>query len=113
MSLRRYARKADTATQQIVDELRALHFTVEHLGQPIDLAVRHSAWPPGMFLFVEVKSSRKKNGDVKLDARQTKQHEFCEAHGVLYATCTEDVLARVGMRSRGLPDDFEVRGIYR
>ena len=113
MSLRRYARKTDTATPPLVNELRKLGFVVEHLGQPVDIAIRHPAWAHGMFLFVEVKSARKKNGDVKLDARQAKQRDFCEAHGVLYATCTEDVLARVGMRSRGLPDDFEVRGIYR
>lgn len=109
----RRAAKADTVTQQIVDELRALHFTVEHIRLPVDLAIRNPTWPSGLFLFVEVKSARKKNGDVKLDARQTKQQAFCEAHGVLYATCTEDVLARVGMRSRGLPDDFSVTPIHR
>jgi len=88
----RRAAKADTATQPLVEDLRKLGFTVVHLGQPIDIAIRQPSWPPGMFLFVEVKSGRKKNGEVKLDPRQERQKAFCRDHGVIYATQTEDVI---------------------
>lgn len=35
MSFNRFAKRADKTTQQIVDELRALGFHVEHIRHPV------------------------------------------------------------------------------
>jgi predicted Holliday junction resolvase-like endonuclease len=97
MSINRFAKRADKATQTIVDELRALGYSVTYLGLPVDLAVHKAAWGGNAFKFLEVKSARRKRtGDVALDKRQTKQREFCEAHGVPYVTNTIEALQAMG-----------------
>jgi len=46
MGYNRFARKADTTTQRIVDELRAVGYVVEYIGRPVDIMVSHPTWPP-------------------------------------------------------------------
>jgi hypothetical protein len=97
MSINRFARKADKATQAIVDELRALGYSVTYLGLPVDLAVHRESWGANAFRFLEVKSARKKrSGEVVLDARQKKQADFCAQHGVPYVTNTLEALKAMG-----------------
>ncbi len=98
LSFNRYARRADKATQQIVDELRALGFHVEHIGRPVDLAIHHSKWGRNCWKFLEVKSNKLKTGSVQLRSDQTKQQEFCKTHGVPYATTTFEALLALGER---------------
>lgn len=92
MSFRRHSDKPDAVTQQIVDELRALHFSVEHIGRPADIVVRRATWKPNLWVMLEVKRPRNKRGDPRLDKRQKAQAEFCEEYGVPYVTSTEQAL---------------------
>jgi hypothetical protein len=93
----RYAARADTATQAIVDELRALGYSVTFLGLPVDLAVHHPKWGANEFKLLEVKSTRlKKSGDIKHDKRRVAQAAFCETHGVPYVTNTIEALQALG-----------------
>jgi len=92
MSFRRHSDKPDAVTQQIVDELRALHFSVVHIGRPCDLLVRRAMWPVNMWVLIEVKRPANKKGEPKLDKRQKAQAEFCEEYGVPYVTSTEQAL---------------------
>lgn len=85
MSFNRYARKADKSTQQIVDELRALGYTVEYVGKPVDLLVSHATWPLNTWKLIECKTPKGKAGVLKLRADQQKQQDFCAQHGVHYA----------------------------
>jgi hypothetical protein len=78
--------KPDKTTESIVSELRARGYTVEHIGRPTDLLVRHQSWPKNIFRMLECKSRKKKNGEVVLDKRQKEQQEFCRVHGVPYVT---------------------------
>lgn len=96
MGINRFARKADKATQAIVDELRALGYSVTYLGMPVDLAVHHAKWPPNVFKLLEVKSFKKVTGEVQLKASQKKQAAFCEEHGVPYVTNTVEALKALG-----------------
>lgn len=97
MSFNRYAKRADKATQQIVDELRALGYSVVYLGLPVDLAVTHTRWELNEWRLLEVKSARKKKtGDVVLDKRQQAQADFCAEHGVPYVTTTREALMAIG-----------------
>jgi hypothetical protein len=96
MSINRFARKADKATQAIVDELRALGYYVVYLGLPVDLGVRHERWGPNVFKLLEVKSFKKANGEVKLKAADVKQAAFCALHGVPYVTNTLEALKAMG-----------------
>lgn len=97
MAFNRMFKRPDKVTQQIVDELRALGFSVTHIGLPVDLAVHHPKWGSNVFKFLEVKSRRKaRSGDVALDKRQEKQKEFCEEHGVPYVTNTIEALRELG-----------------
>jgi hypothetical protein len=88
MSYRNHFDKPDKVTQQIVDELRALHFSVEFVGRPVDLLVRKAAWPPNRWAMIEVKRPANKKGEPKLDKRQKDQAEFCAEYGVPYVTNT-------------------------
>jgi len=88
--------KPDKVTQQIVDELRALGFTVMFLGRPVDLMVTHEKWGFNTWKLLEVKSKKKANGDVHLDPRQKKQREFCKQHNVPYITSTREALLALG-----------------
>jgi hypothetical protein len=94
----RYAKRADTTTQQIVDELRALGFHVEHIGLPVDLAVHHPKWGKNTWKFLEVKSRKKASGEVVLDKRQQKQADFCKDYGVPYVCDTFEALLSLGER---------------
>jgi hypothetical protein len=96
MSINRFARKADKATQAIVDELRALGYSVTYLGLPVDLAVHRESWGPNAFKLLEVKSFKKATGAVVLKASQKKQAEFCALHGVPYVTNTLEALKAMG-----------------
>lgn len=107
VSYKRRADKPDAPTQRIVDELRALHFEVHHVGRPVDLLVRAPTWPPNTWKLLEVKRPANKRNDPRLDKRQKAQAEFCERHQVPYVTSTEQALAALGV-FRGLPDDFTV-----
>jgi hypothetical protein len=98
VSFNRYAKRADKTTQQIVDELRALGFHVEHLGLPIDLAIHHPKWGKNTWKFLECKSRKLKSGAVVLDKRQQKQADFCEQFGVPYVTTTFEALLALGER---------------
>jgi hypothetical protein len=94
VSKNRYAQRADTSTQKIVDELRALGFHVKHLRHPVDLAVHHPKWGKNCWKFLEVKSRKKASGEVVLDKRQQEQADFCKNYGVPYVTdCFEALLA--------------------
>lgn len=92
MSYRRHTDKPDKVTQQIVDELRALHFDVEHVGRPCDLLVRRPAWPYNLWTLIEVKRPANKKGDPRLDKRQKEQAQFVLQHGVPYVTNTQQAL---------------------
>lgn len=96
MSFRRHSEKPDAPTQKIVDELRALHFDVEHIGRPVDLLVRAPGWPMNTWKLLEVKRSANKRGEPKLDRRQKAQAEFCALHCVPYVTNTEQALIALG-----------------
>ena len=78
--------KPDAVTEKIVEGLRKCGYSVEHVGRPTDLLVRHPTWPKNLFRMLECKSRKKKNGEVVLDPRQKAQKEFCDAHGVPYVT---------------------------
>src|SRR5690606_42043801 len=67
MSFRRHSDKPDAVTQQIVDELRALHFSVEHIGRPWDLLVRRATWPVAKGAGIGVGRPANKQGDPELD----------------------------------------------
>jgi hypothetical protein len=84
MGFNRYARRADKSTQGIVDELRALGYTVEYVGRPVDLLVTHPSWPPNTWRLVECKTPKGKKGELKLRADQAKQQAFCATNGVPY-----------------------------
>lgn len=84
MSFRYQRSKPDASTQQIVDELRALHYEVIFLGRPCDLLVRHVSWPLNVWVMGEVKTPKK--GKLKLRKDQMVQQEFCSTHGVPYWT---------------------------
>jgi hypothetical protein len=107
MSYYRHSDKPDAPTQRIVDELRALHFDVQLIGQPVDLLVRAPGWPMNTWMLLEVKRPANKRGTPRLDKRQKAQAEFCARHQVPYVTSTEQALAALGV-FRGLPDDFTV-----
>lgn len=96
MGFNRYARRADNSTQQIVDELRALGFTVEHIGKPTDLLVTHTKWGVNVWKLLECKSRKKKSGAIVLDKRQKVQRDFCERHGVPYVTDSFEALLALG-----------------
>lgn len=97
MAFNRYFKRPDSVTQQIVDELRALGFSVIHIGFPVDLAVHHPRWGANVFKLLECKSRRKRRtGEVALDKRQEKQKDFCEEHGVPYVTNTLEALHELG-----------------
>jgi hypothetical protein len=96
VSLNRFAKRADKSTQKIVDELRAVGFTVIYLNKPTDLLVTKAAWGPNIWKLLECKSKKKKNGDVVLDKRQTEQRDFCAEHGVPYVTDTFEALLKLG-----------------
>lgn len=84
MSFNRYARKADKTTQQIVDELRALRYTVYHVGRPTDLLVRHPSWPVNAWRLLECKTPKGKKGVLRLRKDQQDQQDFCADHFVPY-----------------------------
>ena len=86
MSFNRYAKRPDTVTKSIVEELRARGYVVEYVDKPTDLLVRHPTWPANWFRMLECKSRKKKSGEIVLDKRQKEQQEFCSAHGVPYVT---------------------------
>lgn len=96
MSFRRHNDKPDVPTQQIVDELRALHFDVEHIGRPVDLLVRAPGWPMNTWMLMEVKRPANKKGSPRLDKRQKEQAAFCAEHAVPYVTTTEQALSYLG-----------------
>jgi hypothetical protein len=88
LSFRRHSDKPDKVTQQIVDELRALHFSVEFVGRPVDLLIRKPSWPVNRWAMLEVKRPANKKMEPRLDKRQKAQAEFCEEYGVPYVTNT-------------------------
>lgn len=89
--------KPDKSTQTIVDELRALGYTVLHIGRPTDLLVTHTGkWAPNTWCFLECKSRKDAKGDVVLDKRQIEQAEFCSTHHVPYVTDTFEALLALG-----------------
>jgi len=92
MGYNRFARKADTTTQRIVDELRAVGYVVEHIGRPVDIMVSHPTWPPNTWKLLECKSEKLKNGQVKLRKDQEKQRAFCAEHGVPYVLTGEEAI---------------------
>lgn len=96
MSWNRYARRADKSTQKIVDELRAVGYTVVYIDKPTDLLVRKSSWPLNTWKLLECKSHKKANGEVKLRKDQQKQQEFCAEHGVPYVTDSFEALLKLG-----------------
>lgn len=99
MSWNRHAKRADKSTQKIVDELRALHYVVVHVGRPVDLLVRHPRWPVNTWQLLECKSHKLKSGAPVLDKRQQEQQEFCAEHGVPYVTTSLEALLALGERS--------------
>lgn len=96
MSINRYAKRADTTTQRIVEDLRSMGYSVVYIGLPVDLAVHHRKWGANVWRFLECKSRRLKNGNVALDKRQARQAEFCADHGVPYVTDTFEALLALG-----------------
>lgn len=96
MSFNRYAKRPDSVTESIVRDLRALGFVVTFIGLPVDLLVTHAKWGENCFKLLEVKSSKKKSGEVVLDKRQQDQKEFCSKHGVPYVTSTFEALLALG-----------------
>lgn len=96
MSWNRHAKRADTSTQKIVDELRALHYVVVHVGRPVDLLVTHAKWPANTWKLLECKSHKLKNGQVKLRKDQQDQQEFCAEHNVPYVTTSFEALLALG-----------------
>lgn len=90
--------KPDATTQQIVDELRALGFTVEYLGRPVDLLVTHKKWGRNIFKLLECKSRKDAKGNVVLDKRQKEQQVFCFEHSVPYVTDSFEALLALGER---------------
>lgn len=98
MGYKRRHDKPDAPTQQIVDELRALHFDVELIGQPVDLLVHAPGWEPNTWMLIEVKRPANKRGSPRLDKRQREQQAFCVRHGVPYVTSTEQALEYLGFK---------------
>lgn len=76
--------RSDKSTQDIVDELRALGYTVEFVGRPVDLLVTHPSWPPNVWRLMECKTPKGKKGELKLRKDQERQQQFCAQHGVPY-----------------------------
>jgi hypothetical protein len=94
MSYNRYARRADTTTGAIVEELRNRGYKVYHIGRPTDLLVRHPSWPLNTFKLLECKSP--KGGRLKLRSDQEAQQAFCAEHGVPYAMSGLEALHAMG-----------------
>jgi hypothetical protein len=99
MSFLRHARKIDTTQPEIVDALQREGYSVQKLGFPLDLLVRHSTWAPNCWVMLEAKTKNRKDGFVP-DPRQQRQTDFCHAHGVPYIFSAEDALQY--LRIRGL-----------
>lgn len=76
--------RCDASTQQIVDEPRALHYTVIHVGRPTDLLVRHPSWPINSWRLLECKTPKGKKRVLKLRKDQQEQQDFCADHFVPY-----------------------------
>lgn len=96
MSFNRYAKRPDAITESVVRDLRKLGFVVTFIGLPVDLLVTHAKWGENAFKLLEVKSNKKKSGEVALDKRQVEQKEFCARHGVPYVTSTFEALLALG-----------------
>jgi hypothetical protein len=96
MSFNRYARRADKSTQKIVDELRAVGFTVIHIGRPVDLLVTHAKWGPNVWKLLECKTPKGKKGVLKLRKDQQEQQDFCAEHGVPYVLTSFEALLKIG-----------------
>ena len=62
MSLARIAKRRDKAEPAIIQALEQAGFEVTCIDKPCDLLVRKPSDPPGHFKGLEVKTSRKKNG---------------------------------------------------
>lgn len=96
MSFRRRADKPDAPTQQIVDELRALGFTVCY-DRASDLSVHHSTWGVNVWRKLEVKPALK-SGKPKVRKDQEKQAEFLRAMGIPCVSTTEQALEYFGIK---------------
>lgn len=83
MSFRFQRSRPDASTQQIVDELRALGYTVEYHGKA-DLLVTHPSWPLNTWRKLECKSPKGKNGTLRLRTDQQEQQDYCAQHGIPY-----------------------------
>jgi hypothetical protein len=96
---RRYAQRTDVTKQSIVDELRAVGYTVIDLKHPVDLLVTHQGkWPKNTWQMLECKTPNRKDGSVRLRKDQQEQQEFCERHGVRYVTSGFEALLALGER---------------
>lgn len=83
MSFRYQRSKPDASTQQIVDELRAIGYTVEYHGKA-DLLVTHVNWPPNVWRKLECKTPKGKAQTLKLRKDQEDQQKYCAEHGIPY-----------------------------
>lgn len=91
MTFNRYARKSDEVQDDLVRDLRAWGYIVSVIGRPVDLAVRHREWPPGLHLLMECKTpgtagARGKRKD------QEEQTKFIAETGVPVVTSFESAL---------------------
>lgn len=85
MSLNRYARRADTTQQAIVDALRADGCLVYVIGKPCDLLVRYWSKTLRQYLWLPMECKTpygKKDPKARLDKRQTEQIEFLQTTGI-------------------------------
>lgn len=99
MSFNRYARKADTSQQPIVDTLREAGVQVWVIGWPVDLLVRY--WSNELRRYVwqplECKSPYGKEGKQRVRKDQLDQAEFIRETGTPIVLTGEQALRALGV----------------
>jgi hypothetical protein len=79
---RRQVTRTDAAQPDIVKALRKAGYRVEIIGRPVDLAVMHPDYGPGMALLMEVKTPADKGATKpRKDKRQIEQEAFVAETG--------------------------------
>lgn len=84
--------RPDNTQKSIVAELRKRHYTVEIIGQPVDLIVRHPTWRPNFWVMAECKTANRADGTYKPRKDQADQTNYCIAHIIPMWTTLEAAL---------------------
>lgn len=84
--------RSDTTQAAIVKALRERGYTVEIIGEPVDLAVRHYLWKRNFWIFAEAKTANRTDGSYVPDKKQEEQIQYCIRHCIPYWTTPEQAI---------------------